>query len=264
METARNGTAWSLQGPEGTPVVALIHGLGLTHKTWQWHLPELATRYQVLNYDLYGHGESAAPPRQLDLTLFSEQLRGLMDELEIERAALVGFSLGGMINRRFALDHPHRTSALGILNSPHERGEEAQRKVEARAMDSAAGGPGANLDETIDRWFTGEFQDREPEIIADIRRWVLANNPEHYAAARRVLAFGVTELIRPATPVRCPALVITAENDSGSTPAMTRAIAAEIPGAKSLIVPSLQHMGLVEDPAAFVRPLLAFLAEVHR
>lgn len=263
MEKARNGTAWSLQGPEGAPVVALIHGLGLTHNTWQWHLPALMSRYRVLNYDLYGHGDSTAPPRKLDLTLFSEQLRGLMDELGIARAALVGFSLGGMINRRFALDHPNRTLALGILNSPHERGEEAQRKVEARAMDSAAGGPGANLDETIDRWFTSGFQEREPGIIEDIRRWVLANDPEHYASARRVLAFGVTELIRPAIPIRCPALVITATNDSGSTPAMTHAIAAEIPGAKSLIVPELQHMALVEDPAAFTGPLLDFLSGVQ-
>ena len=259
MQIARNGTAWSLHGPEDAPVIALIHGLGLTHRTWQWHLPALARDYRVLNYDLFGHGESAAPPKELDLTVFAGQLRDLMDELSIQRAALVGFSLGGMINRRFALDYPERTLALGILNSPHERGAEAQRLVEARAMDSAAGGPGANLDETINRWFTGAFQQNQPEIIADIRRWVLANDPDHYAAARRVLAFGVTELIRPQIPIHCPALVITAENDSGSTPAMSHAIAAEIPGAGTLIVPRLQHMALVEDPDAFTAPLLEFL-----
>lgn len=259
MQTARNGTAWSIQGEEDRPVVVLIHGLGLNHRTWQWHVPALATRFRVLNYDLYGHGASAAPPRRPDLTLFAEQLRGLMDELDIPQAALVGFSLGGMINRRFALDSPQRVSALGILNSPHERGAEAQRLVERRAMDSDAGGPAANLDQTIDRWFTRGFQRDHPGTIAEIRRWVLANDADHYAACRRVLAFGVTELIRPETAIRCPTLVITAENDSGSTPAMSHAIAAEIPAAQTLVIPLLQHMALVENPAAFTGPLIRFL-----
>jgi pimeloyl-ACP methyl ester carboxylesterase len=56
--------------------------------------------------------------------------------------------------------------------------------------------------------------------------------------------------------------VITAENDSGSTPAMSEAIAGEIPGAELLIVPALKHMALVEAPGAFTDPLLDFLDRV--
>ncbi len=79
------------------------------------------------------------------------------------------------------------------------------------------------------------------------------------AAPSRPAGRGVVELIRPDPPIRHPTLVMTAENDSGSTPAMTRAIAAEIPGAETVIVPHRQHMALAEEPARFTGPLLRFL-----
>lgn len=262
MARTADGTVYELAGPEGAPVVALIHGLGLTRGTWEGHVPALTTRYRVLTYDLFGHGESAPPPEVPALTLWSGQLRGLMDALGVARCAAVGFSLGGMINRRFAIDHPDRAAALGILNSPHERGPEAQRLVEERARQTSAGGPGATLDATIERWFTPGFRDARPEAIERVRGWVLANDHAVYARCRTVLAEGVLELIRPDPPIAAPTLVMTCENDSGSTPAMSRAIASEIAGAECIVVPRLQHMGLMEEPALFTGPLLRFLDRV--
>lgn len=262
MARTADGVVYDLTGPDDAPVVALIHGLGLTRETWDGHVPALAERYRVLTYDLFGHGQSASPPQVPSVTLFSEQLSALLDTLGIARCAAVGFSLGGMINRRFAIDHPHRVAALGIFNSPHERGPEAQRLVEERARQTDAGGPGATLDATIERWFTPGFRTARPDVIARVREWVLANDPVSYAQCRFVLARGVVELIRPDPPITAPALVMTCENDSGSTPAMSRAIAAEIAGAECVIVPRLQHMGLVEEPALFSGPLLRFLGRV--
>ena len=262
VERDKNGTVFEVSGPEGAPVVALVHGLGLNRQTWRAHAPELAKRYRVLNYDLYGHGESAAPPETPTLALFAQQLRDLLDHLQIGACAVVGFSLGGMINRRFALDFPGRATALAILNSPHERGEEAQRAVEERAAKSAAGGPGATLDTTLKRWITAEFLGRETDTIEEIKRWVLANDPEIYAQCRWVLANGVIEIIRPEPPITLPTLVMTCENDSGSTPAMSHAIASEIAGAQTIIVPHLQHLGLLERPELFTQPVLQFLDQV--
>lgn len=261
---SRNGTVYELSGPDDAPVIALVHGLGMNRHTYQWHAPELATRYRVLNYDLFGHGETVPPPIKPSLTVFSEQLRDLLDELNIDRCAVVGFSLGGMINRRFALDYPERVTALVILNSPHERGEEAQRAVEERAAKSAAGGPGATLDTTLKRWLTPHFLANEPEKIAMIREWVMANEPEVYAQCRWVLANGVIEIIRPNPPLAHPTLIMTCENDTGSTPAMSHAIASEIAGSETIIVPNLQHLGLIEQPALFTKPVIGFLDRVIR
>lgn len=257
------GTAYDLTGPGDAPVVALIHGLGLTRgSTWGAVAPALATRFRVLRYDLLGHGDTALPDRPPSLTTLSEQLIGLMDGLGIGQAALVGFSLGGMINRRLAMDHPDRVSALAILNSPHERGEEQQKLVEARAADTAAGGPGANIDVTLARWFTDGFRRDHPQAVEAVKQIVLRNDPDNYAGHRMVLAAGVTELIRPAPPITHPTLVMTCENDSGSSPSMSHAIASEIARAETIIVPGLQHLGLIEQPGAFRAPVMDFLARV--
>lgn len=261
-KTSRNGSRYEISGAADGAVVVLIHGLGLNRQVWEKYRGPLAQRYRVLTYDLYGHGDSVAPPQTPDLTLFSEQLVGLMDELAIQRCALVGFSLGGMINRRVAIDHPERVTALGILNSPHDRGSEAQARAERQAMDAAAGGPGATLEAAIERWFTPEFRKSHDIFVERVRQWVLANDAEIYAQCRQVLAAGVVELIRPQPPISHPTLVMTCEHDSGSTPAMSRAIASEIDGAEVIIVPDLKHMGLTENPSFFINSLFEFLDAV--
>lgn len=260
---APDGTTFELSGPPGSPVVVLIHGLGLNRLAWQWHESAMSNRYRVLTYDLLGHGDSAAPTSRPSLSLFSMQLRHLLDHLGTKECAIVGFSLGGMINRRFALDHPDRVRALAILNSPHARSPRAQKEVESRAAQTAEGGPAATIGSTINRWFTTEFQAAEPDTVSLVRQWVLANDTLIYAQCRQVLAHGVTELIRPITPISTPTLVMTAERDSGSTPAMARAIAAEIPGAQTIIVPRLQHLGLIEQPSLYTEPVLKFLHGVQ-
>ncbi len=262
MTRSKTDTSYDLTGPFGAPVLVLVHGLGLTRATWDEFVPVFAGRYRVLTYDLSGHGESAMPQSIPSLTFLSDQLVVLLDELGIARTTIIGFSLGGMINRRFAIDHPGRVEALVILNSPHEREPEAQRLVEERAAQTGAGGPGATIDNTLERWFTPEFRQNSAVAVARIRAWVLDNDPENYTRHRQVLAHGVVELIRPKPPITAPTLVMTCEHDSGSTPAMAHAIASEIDGSKTLIVPGLQHLGLIERPEVFIQPILQFLEGV--
>ncbi|MGI9353530.1 MAG: alpha/beta fold hydrolase [Rhizobiaceae bacterium] len=257
---SKDGTAYDLEGAENAPVVALIHGLGMTREsTWGQIVPHLTDKFRVLTYDLCGHGDTALPEATVNLTRLSEQLVSLLNVLSIDRAALVGFSLGGMINRRCAIDFPDRVSALAILNSPHDRGAEQQKLVEERARDTASGGPSAGIEKTLERWFTQRFRKSHPDRVAAVRDVVLANDPDNYAAHRQVLASGVVELIRPDPPLTHPTIVITCEHDSGSTPAMSQAIANEIEGSEIIIVPALQHLGLIEDPHAFADPIRQFL-----
>lgn len=261
-ERSDKGTVYELNGPETAPVLALIHGVGVNRHNWRWMLPALAARYRVLSYDLFGHGESAPPPETPTLSLYSTQLRDLLDDLGIASCALAGFSMGGMINRHFAQAHPGRVRALAILNSVHDRGEALQKAAEARVALAAESGAGATIDTALKRWFTPAFRSAQPAIVALFRQWVMANDPAIYSQSCHVLAYGVPEILRPDPPITHPTLVMTSENDSASTPAMAEAIAAEIAGARVVVVPRLQHLGLVEEPALFSEPLLRFLDEV--
>lgn len=253
-----DGTAFDISGPDGAPVMVLIHGLGLCRRLWDDHLPALAAGHRVLRYDLYGHGDSAPPPAPASLTVYADQLARLCDHLDITSPVIVGFSIGGMINRRFAMDYPGRAAALIILNSPHDRGPQGQEQVEARAAAVRDEGRMATMDAALDRWFTPEFRRDMPSVMQLVRAWREIVDPESYAKAAMVLAVGVRELVRPQPPISCPTLVVTCAHDSGSTPSMSRSIGTEIDGAEVQIVERLQHLGLIEEPAAFTGPILAF------
>lgn len=253
------GTAFEVHGSPA-PALFLVHGLGLNKAMWQWQVPALvAAGWQVVTYDLYGHGESAAPPQVPSLALFSGQLAGLMEHLGITEAVVAGFSLGGMIARRFAMDHPDRTTALAILHSAHLRDQAAHDAIQARVHQARKDGPGATVDAALERWFTAPFRKAHPEIMDLVRQWVLANRKDIYPSIYQMLVDGVTELAAPEPSITCPALVMTGDEDYGNSVEMSRAIAAEIPGSETVILEGLRHMAMVEAPGRFNAPLLKFL-----
>ena len=244
MPVAPDGSTYEITGPADAPCVVLIHGLGLNRACWQWTGPALAAGYRVLSDDLYGHGESAVPPETPSLSLFSRQLQGLLDHCGIADAVIVGFSLRGMIARRFAQHCPDRARALVILHSPHQRSAEAQAAILARVEQARDQGPQSTVEAALERWFTEGFRAANPAMMDTVRGWVTANRKEVYHRIYRVLAEGIDEITAPVPPLTCPALVITGDEDYGNGPEMTRAIAAEIAGAQALILPGLRHMAL--------------------
>ena len=256
---APDGTAYELEGPATAPVVVLIHGLGLNRQCWQWTIPALTDCYRVLCYDLYGHGQSAPPLETPSLSLFGQQLAALLDHCKIERAVIVGFSLGGMIARRFAQDAPERTAALAILHSPHQRTAAAQDAILKRVDQARDEGPQATVEAALDRWFTTPFRTANPRMMELVRSWVTANNIGIYHTIYRVLADGIDEIVAPVPPICCPTLVLTGDEDYGNGPEMSRAIADEIKGADCVILPGLRHMALAEDPDTVNAVLRGFL-----
>ena len=166
-----------------------------------------------------------------------------------------------MINRRFALDYAGRLSALAILNSPHDRGDEAQILVEARAAAVRSEGAMATMEAALERWFTHDYRTSHPDFMEMVRAWRRQADAQSYAEAAWVLATGVKELTRLTTPVNVPTIVITSENDSGSTPDMAAIIAKEIDQAEIRIVPELKHLGLMEQPQSFALPVIEFFRE---
>ncbi|WP_336907348.1 alpha/beta fold hydrolase [Aestuariivirga sp.] len=256
------GTAYESFG-SGERVIALVHGLGLNRHSWQWQVPALSRHFRVITFDLHGHGDSSVP-RTPSLTVFSEQLAELLDHLGIAKASVFGFSLGGMIARRFAMDHADMLEALGILHSAHARDKAAHDAIQARVVQAAQDGPAATVEAALSRWFTDGFRLSHPDMMDEVRRWILANRKDVYAPIYQVLVDGVTELVAPSPPITAPTLVMTGEEDYGNSPAMSRAIAAEIAGSELVILPGLRHMALAEAPELFNAKLLAFLSRVQR
>ena len=259
-----DGTGFDIYGPLDAPAVVLIHGLGLNRAVWDLTQPALAPQYRVLRHDLLGHGQTPGPDDRPSLALLTRQLAALMDYLHLSGAALVGFSLGGMIARHFAQTHPDRVTALALLHTPHRRTAEAQAAIAARVVQARTQGPAATVEAALVRWFTDAFRAANPAMMDRVRAWVLANNPATFPDYYRVLVEEVDAVAAPNPPLTCPTLVVTGDEDHGNGPEMTHAIAAEIPGARTLILKGLRHMALMEAPAAVNIPLRAFLDALPR
>ena len=258
MQRTAEGTAYWVHGPDDGQPIVLIHGLGLNRECWEWTIPALPGRYRVITHDLYGHGESPVPPSTPSLSLFSQQLAGLLNHLNIKSASVVGFSLGGMIARRFAQDHPQRTDALAILHSPHRRSADAQAAILKRVEQAKTEGPAATVEAALERWFTESYRAINPAMMDRVRGWVMANDKAVYHTIYRVLAEGIEEIIAPDPAIACPALVVTGDEDFGNGPEMTHAIANEIVGSEALILRGLRHMALAENPEAMNEPMRTF------
>ena len=200
MMRAPDGTAFDIHGPLDAPAVVLIHGLGLNRALWASTTPALS-RFRVLTYDLLGHGQTPSPagdtPTLADLT---RQLADLLDHLDLARAALVGFSMGGMVARHFAQTHPDRVTALALLNTPHRRTAQAQAAVSARVTEAQTAGPAATVEAALARWFTDGFRTANPAAMDLVRAWVLANDPATYPLYYRIFAEEVDRVVAPDPP----------------------------------------------------------------
>lgn len=254
----KDGTHYDFYENKG-PVVVLIHGFGLERTMWKWQVNALKERYSVLTYDLLGSGNSAPPEKTPSLTLFSQQLVALIDELKIDQAAVLGFSLGGMISRRFAMDHPQRLWALGILHSAYQRESAAHNAIQKRVYQARTEGPQATVEAALERWFTEDFRRSNSTTMDFVRESILANDKTIYPLIYQVLVDGVDELVKPKPPISCPTLVMTSDEDYGNSVAMMHAIAAEIPEATTVILPGLRHMAMLQAPSVFNRMLMEYL-----
>ncbi|MBJ8341432.1 alpha/beta fold hydrolase [Antrihabitans sp. YC3-6] len=101
---------------QGPPIV-LIHGIGDNSETWLDVIPHLAANYTVIAPDLLGHGRSDKPRADYSISAYANGLRDLLTVLEVERATIIGHSLGGGVAMQFAYQYPHMVDRLVIVSS---------------------------------------------------------------------------------------------------------------------------------------------------
>ena len=245
---------------EGEPVI-LIHGVGANLQSWDTVQAALSRsrRYKAVRMDLRGHGASSPIKERYSLERFCADVLEIMDREAIERAHVVGFSLGGMIAQCLALNWPERVERLAFLATVAGRTEQERHKVVSRQELLRDGGIVAVTEAARERWFTEQFARQHPERIEARIREMVANDLESYIEAYRV--FGESELAGRLHEIRHPTLVLTGEHDVGSNTRMARFMHKTIPDSRLVILPELKHSLLVEAPHIVADHLLAFLVD---
>lgn len=258
-DAVQAGTRFEIEG-EG-PAVLLIHGVGLDLHQWDPIAADLARDHTVIRYDLWGHGGSQKPLSQLRLRDYVSQVADLADYLKLGRFVLVGFSLGALIAQGYALARSERLVGLCLMNSVYQRSAEQRAAVEARLALAESEGPQAIIEAALSRWMGPAYRADHPEVEEALRARLLKNDRQGFLSAYRVFASADAELAGRLFGIACPALVMTGAKDRGSTPAMSEALAAELPDAEVEILEGLAHLAPLEGAEACARRLRRFLVE---
>ena len=241
----------------GEPVL-LVHGLGSSTLDWQPQVEALAPHYQVITFDVRGHGRSSKPRQRYSVRLFAEDTAALVRSLGLAPVHVVGISMGGMVAFQLVVTEPDLVRSLVIVNSGPAMPVKtlAQRAMIWSRIAIVRLQGMRKMGEVLARRLLPK-----PEHAALRRQFVerwSANDPTAYLASLKALVnWSVMERLGG---IACPTLILTADQDY--TPVdVKRAYMAMIPGAKLVVVDDARHMLPVERPEPFNEALLAFLAQ---
>lgn len=258
----RGVTRYSRAG-RGRPIV-LLHGLGMRASIWSPQVEALARDYDVVTFDMLGHGGSSLPPEDAVLSDYSDQLLSLLDGLGIAAAHIVGHSMGALISLEFALAHPERVLSIAALNGVYCRSPEQRAAALRRAAALATEGNLASPDDTLARW----FGDPVPAALAPhaetTRAMLQTVNPAGYARTYGVFASADAQHHGRLERLAVPALFMTGEFDPNSTPGMSHAMAAAAPCGRCEILAGERHMMTLTAAALVTERLRSFHREAAR
>jgi len=250
--------AWFEAG-RGVPLV-LVHGLADDHRAWRRTLPDLMLRHRVLLYDLRGHGETTLGNPDGSLRQLGEDLVGLLDAHEIESARIAGFSLGGTIAMRVAIDHPDRVDKLVLVATSSRVGRSAAgwyRERLAMAMNEDS-----RLRETLDL-DTADVYAQAPNELEEgllIRRQSTADPRGYGNACAAMAALFEAPLDPELGQVKAPTLIVAADLDQHCPPKAAEIIHAGIPGSRVELIRGAGHAVPVERPGELAAAMNRFLA----
>ena len=257
MKTFANGIAMNCEVAGGGPPLILIHALGLDHRQWRRQLESFAPRFEVITYDVRGHGLSDRPAGPYKLEQMADDLYGLLAAWGIRRAYVAGLSLGGMIAQTFALDYPEMVESLILADTTSEYPPDARRGFDARARTVEAQGIEPMVEGTLERWFTPEYRQREVATVDEVRAILRMADPAGYAASCRAVAR--VDLTHRLGKLTVPTLVIVGAEDTSTPPSDAERLRDTIPGARLAVIPGAAHLSNVSHAAEFDALVLDFL-----
>jgi pimeloyl-ACP methyl ester carboxylesterase len=260
-----NGTRlyYELRG-EGQPLVLIHSGLA-TSRMWDEQAWVFAQRHRVVLYDLRGFGRSGMPPGP-----FSNRadLAALLRFLGVERAVLLGSSMGGQLAIDFALEYPEMVAALILVGAGISGKQPSDYLVTRWAeIDAAAttGDIARAVELELRLWVDGPG--RAPEQVDPAARELVREmNTDNFRRAPEQEQGQPQALEPPALSrlgqIRAPTLVLVGEHDVPDTLESAERLARGIPGASKLVLPGTAHLPSLEQPEVFNRLVLEFLQEM--
>lgn len=241
----------------GLPVV-FIHGFSLDTRMWDGQFTTFAKDHQVIRYDLRGFGRSDLPVEG-DLYNHHVDLAALLDSLGIEKAVLVGLSLGGRVATSFTLFYPERVLGLVLVDSVLEG--YVMKDYEMEHVYEAA--RNRSISSALELWYehpTFETTRRQRKTAVPLKRIIMDYSGWHFTHKNPWLP-SKPPAIERLNEIQAPTFVIVGEDDRSDFQETSSILHRNIPHSKFLSIPDAGHMSNMDQPAVFNEALHAFLKE---
>jgi len=247
----------------GHPIV-MVHGGFISNRMWDDQFEDFAKHYRVIRYDARNHGISKSDP---DTFSHHDDLFRLFEELGIEKAVVMGLSMGGYIAQDFTLSYPEKVSALVLAGpgmSGYEfHGEEFEEYAEDYTEAARSGDPAKIIESFQKAWTDGPH--REPsEVDSVVREKVRSMAAETFEIRNREAI--EKRLSPPAigrlSEINVPVLVVVGKVDMPGIHEIVDMIEKEVPGTRKVVIDGAAHMVNMEKPEEFNRVVLEFLSEL--
>ncbi|MEH6718011.1 MAG: 3-oxoadipate enol-lactonase [Aurantimonas endophytica] len=235
---------YSLERRGPGPTLVFANSLGTDFRIWDLLLAELGERYTVLRYDKRGHGLSEATPPPYVMDDHVDDLKALIDHLELRDPLVVGLSIGGMIAQRLAHRHPGLARGLILMDTAHRIGTDELWNQRIAAVE--ADGIAAIADGILARWFTAAYRRPENPDFVGYSNMLLRTPREGYlgsSAALRDADYSVD-----VAGLGLPVLCVVGDKDGSTPPELVRSTAALIPAAEFIVVENTGHLPCIEQP----------------
>lgn len=244
------------EGPKGTMPLMFSNSLGCSLEMWDAQAAHFAKTRRVIRYDVRGHGDSSTPDGRWSIGDLAQDALRIMDALHLHKVDFAGCSMGGMVGQWLVTHHGDRIGKAVLGNTAAFMGPPATdwnariRMAHAKGMDPIA--EAMKL-----RWFTKRFNEANPAEVTRVTDQVKRATPAGYAGCCAAIRdMDQRESIKSA---RNPVLVVIGSQDPATTPAAGEIIAANIRGAKTLVLDAA-HISNCEQPEAYNAGVSAFLS----
>jgi len=240
------------------PALLFLNSLGTDLRIWDKLVPHFAGRYQIIRYDKRGHGLSDAPPGPYQLSDHTADLTGLLDQMGLGKAVLVGNSVGGMIALDFASRHPERVEALILCDTAAKIGTADYWHERITAVRSQGIAPLAEA--ILSRWFSPAFANQQPAAYRGYYNMLTRTPQEGYAATCE--AIRDADLREQVGQIQAPALVLCGAEDEATPPGLVRELAEELGNGRFALIAHAGHIPSIEQPATMAARIDGFLQEL--
>ena len=252
-------SAWGRR--EGSPVL-LIQGLGVDHRGWALQRGAFGRRHRCIALDNRGTGHSDAPHGPYDLMRMAADVIAVLDAEGIERAHVVGASMGGVIAQVIGVMHPERVRSLTLACTACRHHEWRRELLAEWAVVVSEHGMAGLMDDAM-RWMIGPRLQRRFGVFVNVLARVLVQTNPHAFIAQVDAILNASDELRFALPqVTAPTLVVTGSQDTLTPLGDAEELAELITTSRLYVLRGAAHGLMAEAPNAFNDVVLKFLDEI--